>query len=494
MAGDDLSYASAGSIAEAIKTKKLSPVEVVDHFIKRIETRNPSLNAVVHLAPEEARKAAKAAEQAVMDGKTLGPLHGVPVAIKDLFDFKPGWPATLGGIRALKDFKPPFTCPFAERIEQRGGAIIVGKTNSPVMGFRGVTDNYLFGPTGNPFDTTKNPGGSSGGSAAAVADGLLPLAEGTDGGGSIRIPASWCGVYGYKAAFGRLPLWNRPNAFSAETPFIFEGPITRNVKDAALALTALAGYDRRDPYALDETVDFLGALDRPIKGMRIAYSPNFDVFPVDPEVAETTRKAVEALREAGAIITDVKLGIKRSHMELSDLWCQIIMPLNVSGVAGLKAAGYDLLGKHRADLPPEYLYWFDRYKDMTAAALNEAQIVRTEIYDAVQNVFADHDILISPTLGCLPVTNAKDGNTLGPETVAGEKVNRLIGWCLTFPINFTGNPAASIPAGLAKGMPVGMQIIGKRYADADVLAVSAAFERLRPWEQTYDICRARKLA
>jgi len=131
---------------------------------------------------------------------------------------------------------------------------------------------------------------------------------------------------------------------------------------------------------------------------------------------------------------------------------------------------------------------------MTAAELYQAQAVRTETYDAVQSAFAQHDILISPTLGCLPVANAKNGNTLGPDTVAGEKVNRLIGWCLTFPMNFSGNPAASIPAGLAKGMPVGMQIIGKRYADTDVLAVSAAFERLRPWQQTYDICRRRKLS
>ncbi|MGE0239343.1 MAG: amidase [Parvibaculaceae bacterium] len=494
MTGDDLSWASAGAIADAIKAKTVSPVEVVDHFIKRVAERNPSLNAVVYMAPEEGRKAAKAAEAAVMAGKALGPLHGVPIAIKDLFDFKPGWTATLGGIRALRDFKPDYLCPFAERIEQRGGAIIVGKTNSPIMGFRGVTDNYLFGPTGNPFDTKRNPGGSSGGSAAAVADGLFPLAEGTDGGGSIRIPSSWCGVYGYKAAFGRLPLWSRPNAFSAETPFIFEGPITRNVRDAALALTALAGYDARDPYSLDEKVDFLGALDRPIKGMRIAYSPDFDVFPVEPEVAETVRKAVEAFREAGATVTEVKLGIKRSHRELADLWCKIIIPLNVAGVLGMKAAGYDLVGKHRDDLPPEFLYWYDRHKDMTPAEMHEAQSVRTEIYDAVRGVFAEHDILISPTLACLPVENGTDGNTLGPKTVAGEEVNRLIGWCLTFPINFTGNPAASIPAGLAKGLPVGMQIIGKRYADSDVLAVSAAFERLRPWRQTYDICRRRKLS
>ena len=494
MTGDELSWASAGVIADAIKAKKLSPVEVVDHFIKRVAERNPSLNAVTYMAPEEGRKAAKAAEAAVMAGKKLGPLHGVPIAIKDLFDFKPGWPATLGGIRALKDFKPDYLCPFAERIEERGGAIIIGKTNSPVFGYRGVTDNYLFGPTGNPFDTKRNPGGSSGGSAAAVADGLFPMAEGTDGGGSIRIPSCWCGVYGYKAAFGRLPLWLRPNAFSGVTPFIFEGPITRNVRDAALALTALAGYDARDPYSLDEEVDFLAALDRPIKGMRIAYSPNFDVFPVEPEVAETVRKALDAFREAGATVTDVKLGIKRSHMELSDLWCKIITPLNVAGVLGAKAAGYDLVGKHRQDMPPEFFEWYDRYKDITPTEMHEAQSIRTEIYDAVRQVFENYDILISPTLGCLPVENATNGNTLGPETVAGEKVNRLIGWCLTFPINFTGNPAASIPAGLAKGLPVGMQIIGKRYADRDVLAVSSAFERLRPWERTYDICRKRKLS
>src|SRR5438105_5832002 len=185
-----------------------------------------------------------------MAGQQLGPLHGVPSAIKDLFDFKPGWPSTFGGIRALKDLKLDLSCIYAERIE-RAGAIILGKTNSPVMGFRGVCDNYLFGPSRNPFNVAKNTGGSSGGSAGAVADGLFPLAEGTDGGGSIRIPASWCGVYGYKAAFGRLPLCTRPNAFSSDTPFIFEGPLTRNVRDAALALSALAGYDARDPFALD---------------------------------------------------------------------------------------------------------------------------------------------------------------------------------------------------------------------------------------------------
>src|ERR671911_2874885 len=169
---------------------------------------------------------------------------------------------------------------FVARIE-KAGAIIVGKTNSPVMGSRGTCDNSLFGPSRNPFTPAKNTGGSSGGSAAAVADGLLPLAEGTDGGGSIRIPASWCGVYGYKQSFGRVPFITRPDAFMSLNPFLFEGPITRTVADAALALTALAGYDSRDPFCLQEQVDFRAALDQSVRGWRIAYSPDFGGFPVD---------------------------------------------------------------------------------------------------------------------------------------------------------------------------------------------------------------------
>lgn len=490
----DFSYVSAASIAEAVRAKKVSPAEVLEDTIARIEARNPSLNAIVYKGYEDARAAAAEAGRKVMKGEPLGPLHGVPIAIKDLFDFKPGWPATFGGIRALKDFRLPIHCAFAERMEQRGGAIIVGKTNSPTMGLRGLCDNHLFGPTCNPFDTTRNSGGSSGGSAAAVADGMLPLAEGTDGGGSIRIPASWCGVYGYKASFGRVPIFARPNAFSMDTPFIFEGPITRDVKDAALAMTALQGYDARDPYALDGEIDFMGATQRSIRGMRIGYSPNFDVFPVEPEVTAVIEEALKGFEEAGASVKRVKLGIRRSQRELSDLWCRLMMPLNITGLLGMKAAGFDLLGKHRGDFPPEYLSWIDKCMDMTAVEFFNDQAMRTEVYDAVQGAFADCDILVTPTLACLPVKNLTNGETIGPERVNGEEVDRLIGWCLTYPLNFSGNPAASIPAGLsAGGLPVGMQIIGRRYADLDVIAASAAFERARPWAHTYEACRRRKL-
>ena len=492
MADITLSNLSATEIAGLVRAKKLSPVEVIEAAIARIEKRNPSLNALIYLGFDDARKEARKAEHAVMRGEVLGPLHGVPAAIKDLFDFKPGWPTTFGGVRALKNNIAQFHCPFAERIE-KGGAILVGKTNAPVMGLRGVCDNYLFGATRNPFDVTRNPGGSSGGSAAAVADGMLPLAEGTDAGGSIRIPAAWCGVFGYKAAYGRVPVVIRPNAFAGDLPFVHEGPITRNVADAALAMSVLDGYDPRDPHSLDEKVDYVGATRRSIKGMRIAYSPNLDVFPVEPAIAATVAKAVRAFEEAGAHVEDVKVGITTPQRELSDVWSRLMMPLNLGTFATMKMYGVDLLKDHRADFPPEYLRWIEIGEKMTLNDLGRDQWVRSQVYDAIQSVFATYDLLITPTLAGMPVKNRVDGNTVGPTHINGEEVDPLIGWCLTYPINFTGHPAASIPAGMVDGLPLGMQIIGRRYADADVFAASAAFEQLRPWQDAYRICEARAL-
>jgi amidase len=463
--------------------------------MQRIEARNPSLNAFVYLGFDSARTRAREAERALMAGEELGPLHGVPSALKDLFDFKPGWPATLGGIRALKHKVINSYCAFCERMETRGGAVLLGKTNSSLMGFRGTCDNYLFGPTRNPFNLAKNSGGSSGGSAAAVADGLLPIAEGSDAGGSIRIPAAWCGVYGYKASFGRVPFLVRPNAFgAADSPFIFEGPITRTVEDAALALNVLAGYDARDPFSLTEpAADFTAATRRSIRGVRIAYSPNLDVFPVHSGVADTVSRAVRVFEEAGAHVEEVKLGIGRSQRELSDIWSRLYMLLNLQAIENMKRDGMDLLSKHREDFPPEYLYWVEKANNLSALDFYRDQAVRSEVYNALQGVLNYFDLLITPTLACPPADNADDGNTAGPSTINGEEVDPLIGWCLTYFVNFTGHPAASIPAGLSNGLPVGMQIIGRRSADADVLAASAAFERLRPWHDAYQLCRERSL-
>ena len=300
MSDDEFAYMGAAEIAERIRRRRLVSGRSRrrlhrSHRAAQSEPQRFRLRGVRRCAP----RGKKAAEAAVMSGAALGPLHGVPSAIKDLFDFKPGWPFTFGGVRAMKDCVAQWHCVFAERIE-KAGAILLGKTNSPTMGLRGTCDNYLFGPTRNPFNLAKNTGGSSGGSAAAVADGLVPFAEGTDAGGSIRIPSAWCNVVGFKPSFGRVPVVMRPNAFAADTPFVFEGPIARTVEDAALVLNAIAGYDPRDPFAIETNEDFLAATRRSIKGWKIAYSPNLDVFPIDPAVRKTVDEAVRCFADAGA--------------------------------------------------------------------------------------------------------------------------------------------------------------------------------------------------
>jgi amidase/aspartyl-tRNA(Asn)/glutamyl-tRNA(Gln) amidotransferase subunit A len=478
---------SAATLAGKIRRKEVSSVELTEAAISRIEEHNPKINALIIFGYDDARKAAKAAEAAVMRGDALSPLHGVPTAMKDCFDFKPGWVSTFGGVRALKDYVAKTYCPYAERMD-KAGAILLGKTNSPVFGFRGACDNYLYGPSKNPFDLTKNTGGSSGGSAGAVAAGLLPLCEGTDGGGSIRIPSSWCGVFGYKPSSGRVALTSRPNAFQV-SPFVYEGPITRTVEDAALAMSVLAGYDSRDPFAIEGTVDFLGALRGSVKGKKIAYTRDYGIFPVDKRVIAVVDKAVKAFEEAGAHVEEVDIGIRRSQQELSDVWCRFIAGLQVVTIDGFQREGIDLHGKYHDDLPPEVWHWDEIGRKLTVADFLRDQMIRTEVLDALRIVLDRYDYLVSPTLACLAVDNASDRNTVGPSEINGEKIDPLIGWCMTYLINFTGNPAATVPAGLADGLPVGMQIVGKRYADADVFTASAEFERLRPWMDTYKLCK-----
>lgn len=486
----DLAYTSATELARMIAAGELSSTELVQATIERIEQRNPDLNAVVFHGHDDALAAAAKADRAVLAGGELGPLHGVPTLIKDLFDFKPGWPATFGGIPALADQVIDAYCIFAERVE-RAGAIIVGKTNSPLMGMRGTCDNPLFGPSCNPFDTTKNTGGSSGGSAAAVADGFVPFAEGTDAGGSIRIPAAWCGVYGFKPSWGRVPVALRPNAFGGTDPFVAEGPITRTVDDAALVLSTLAGYDSRDPYSLPNTPDLTSALDSDLHGKRIAYSPDFGVYPIDPGVATSVAEAVRAFEAAGAVVEEIEIEIPYDHLELADLWCRMIAPLNIATIEGLKEAGIDLLGEHRDSMPPEYVRRIEEGYGLSVTDIGRDQAMRSVVSDAVQAAVDDYDFLVTPTVAAMPVDNGDGGDTVGPSEVAGVAVERLIGWCMTYFLNFSGHPAASIPAGMANGLPVGMQIIGGRYDDRGVLDASRAFEQVRPWADMYERCRSR---
>src|SRR5918998_257292 len=209
---------------------------------------------------------------------------------------------------------------YVERLE-RAGAIVLGKTNTPEFGHRAITDNLLFGPTSTPFALGKNAGGSSGGSAAAVADGLAPIAQGSDGGGSIRIPASFCGVYGFKATFGRVASATRPDAFLSHTPFTNSGPLSRTVEDAALMLSVMAGPHSRDPFSVpDDGTDYQGATRRPVSGLKIAYSADLDIFPVEERVLFVVGEAVRAFEEAGARVEEARIGLKRSQKELCDLW------------------------------------------------------------------------------------------------------------------------------------------------------------------------------
>ncbi|MFZ0386622.1 MAG: amidase [Solirubrobacteraceae bacterium] len=494
-ASADLAWMSVTELAAAIRDTQVSAGELMEATIARIEARDPSLTAFTFEAFDEARAAARAADAALAAGEAVGALHGVPTAIKDLFDFKPGWPATLGGIKRLREHAVDITCIWAQRMEA-AGAIIVGKTNSPPMGFRATCDNPLFGPSRNPFDTARNAGGSSGGAAAAVADGLLSFAEATDGGGSIRIPASCCNLFGFKQSTGRVPCLNRPNPFSALSPFCYEGVVTRTVADAALWLTLISGPAAGDPLCFPFHDDPLGALQRPLAGTRIAWAPTLGGFAVDPEVSRVCAEAVVALEAAGAIIEEVDIVWPASQTELADLWCRLITPMNLEGLDRLKALGHDFLGVHRDELPETYLKWMDWGTTATIRDVSADQALRTACLDAIEAVFVDHDVLVSPTLGALPpYNNAVKGETFGPDEINGIPVDPVIGWTLAFPFNYSGHPAASVPAGLVDDrLPVGLQIVGPFRGDADVLAASSALERSRPWEGFYEICERRPLA
>jgi len=470
----------ATELARLIRTRALSPVEAVRDALARIDARNGALNAVVTRLDEPALAAAQRAEQAVLRGERLGPLHGVPVLIKDLFDPLAGVRNTFG-CRVFADFVPEQSATYVERL-LAAGAIVVGKTNTPEFGHKGITDNRLFGPTCNPFDLSRNAGGSSGGSAAAVADAWVPLAQGSDGGGSIRIPASHCGVVGFKPSYGRVAAAYRPDAF-LHTPFLHAGPITRTVADAALMASVMCGPHDGDPFCLpDDGLDWNAAPTRDSSRLRLAFSPDLGGFPVEPEVAEVVAAAVAALAGTGLQLTRIPLDLGAPHEQLTALWLEQMSVLYAATAAHLASAGIDLLGRHRDDLCPEFVALLERGRRLSALEAKHGDLLRTRVFDALQGVFARHDALLCPTLGVPAVPNAAGGGTLGPESIAGQRTERTIGFCLTHPINFTGHPAVSVPAGLTRGgLPVGLQIIGRRFDDATVLALAATLERVRPW-------------
>jgi amidase/aspartyl-tRNA(Asn)/glutamyl-tRNA(Gln) amidotransferase subunit A len=477
-----LCFLPATELAGQLQAGEVTSTEATSAFLARIEQRNGALNAYVTLLADQALGQAAAADAALAEGRVLGPLHGVPIAIKDLFDFLAGVPNTFGS-RVFAEHVPERSATYVQRLLD-AGAVILGKTNTPEMGHKGLTDNLLFGPTSTPFDTTRNAGGSSGGSAAAVADGLCALAQGSDAGGSIRIPAAHCGVVGFKPSWGRVAAVYRPDGF-LHTPTIQAGPITRTVADAALMASVMCGPDDRDPLSLpDDGVDWAAATERAVDGLRVAFSPDLGDFPVDPAVAAVVADAVTALGDAGLAVAPTEVDLGAPHEELADLWLREMAVLYAAVASNLKDAGLDLLGEHREELCPEYLALLERGATLGAVEAKRDDVIRTRVHDGIADVLEQHHVLVTPTLAVPPVPNAADGSTLGPSEVAGRPVERSIGWCLTYPLNFSGHPAISVPAGLTpEGLPVGLQIVGRRHDDATVLAVAAALERVRPWEQ-----------
>ena len=479
-----LCFLSATELAARIRRRDISPVEVVDAYLRRIEQRNPLINAYTLVLAEEARAAARAAENAVAAGGPLGRLHGVPVAIKDLDDVA-GVPTSMGS-RAVRNRVPERSAIAVERLLV-AGAIVLGKTNTPEFGHKGITDNLRFGPTSTPWAFGHNAGGSSGGSAAAVADGLAALAQGTDGGGSVRIPASFSGVVGFKASFGRIPSVTRPDAFLWGHPLVHIGPLARTVADAALMTKVMAGPHARDPLSLpDDGVDYCASIGRAIGGLKVAYSPRLGNFPVDPRVAAVIKRAAAALASHGLRVDEIELALKPHHNDLAALWVRTISVHYGAIAEHLKAEGLDLLGAHADELTPDFRAMLEAAGRVSAVGHALDDMLRTQVYDALEDVLDRYDVIISPTLATPPVLNASDGNTRGPSQINGETVDPLIGWCMTYPINFTGHPAISVPAGLTSdGLPVGLQIIGRRHADETVLAAAAAFERMQPWFAAY---------
>jgi len=479
---DGICFTSASELARRIRSGDVSPVAVVDAYLDRIESRNDEIRAYVTVLREEARDAAREAERVASREDDLGALHGVPVAIKDLFALKAGTRHTFGST-VFADFVADRDSPVVSRLED-AGAIVLGKTNTPEFGNRPVTDNELVGATGTPFDPSKTAGGTSGGSAAAVADGMAALAQGSDAGGSVRIPAACCGVYGLKPSFGRVPNGARPNAFAEHTPFVQNGPLARTVEDAALMLDVIAGPHRDDPFTLPEPDGkFAGAVGRSIDRLDIAYSPDLGLFHVDPEIRAAIDDAVDAFAEAGANVEETAVEFEYPTDDIQDAWRTFFQVLLADVELQVREShGIALLEDHRETIDPLFASIVEAGREHSVIDLKRAEIVRTSVYNTVQTLLAEYELLVTPTLAVAPF----EKSLVGPTEIDGVEVDPFIDWILSWVFNMTDHPAASIPAGFtAEGLPIGMQLVGRRFADGTVLAASRTFERLRPWHDAY---------
>ena len=477
MVDEELAFAPATELLELISTKQVSPVELTELYFNRIDRLDSKLNSYLLLTHDEAMRTAKAAEQAVVRGDKLGALHGLPISIKDTQMTK-GVRTTYGSL-VFKDRIPERDSAVVERVRD-AGAIMLGKTNVPEFGLSGTCENRLSAHGRNPWNPDHTPGGSSGGAAAAMAACLCPLATGGDGGGSIRIPASFCGIYGIKPTQGRVSGYSGLTGHAMPNFLTQSGPLTRTVRDSALLLQVLAGHDPRDPTSLRETPpDFVAAVDWDIKGLRIAWSPDYGFATVDPEILDVTSRAARVFEELGC------------HVEESDL--ELDPPI----VAQDKNPVYDAFGPlfHSDSYASHGPYLKTHGEQMTtfardhiergamvtgvdyARALGRVNILKARMTD----LFQEYDLLLSPTVyyTALPISKFTDENPDWPEYP-----HRYVNGAFTLPINAIGHTAATVPAGFSSdGLPIGLHIVGRKGGEETVLAASAAFERARPWIQ-----------
>ena len=459
----DLCYTSAADLARMVRTRQVSPVELTDAVLERLRVLEPMLNAFVTVIADQARADARRAEQAVMDGKDLGPLHGIPLGFKDFIETA-GVRTTFGS-RTMEHHVPKQDSVAAARV-RAAGAILIGKTTGSDFGWKATGDSPLTGITRNPWSPGHTPGGSSAGACASVAAGIGPMAVGTDGAGSIRIPASFSGVFGMKPSYGRVPQPSQSPAFVSHT-----GPISRTVADGALLLGVLAGPHDSDPGTLPMAPeDYAALLETGIAGRRLAWSRDLGYVEwVDPEVDDRCAAAARAFEDAGAIVEAATPDWGDPLPIVRDFW-----PAIWAGRIGDKLEAF-------ADrLDPGLVACAEAGLRQGPETFVRAQMRRVALCEWTHRFFERYDYLLTPTVSVPALAVER----LVPQGFP-EHPWDWFSWCPhAFVFNLTWNPAATVPAGFTRdGRPVGLQIVGRRFDDTGVLRAAAAYERVRPWAQ-----------
>ena len=455
----DLDTVTAMELRRRIISKDVSPVELTERALAKAEATQATLNAFFLLIPEAALAAARAAEDAVMRGQPLGLLHGLPFSAKDLMAV--AGVAYASGSRAMAKNVAGVDAPAVERAKA-AGAILIGKTTTSEFGCKPVGDSPLTGITRHPWNLAKTPGGSSAGAAASVAAGITPFALGTDGGGSVRIPCCFTGLAGIKAQFGRVPVWPT----SATPTLAHVGPIARNVGDAALVLTAIGGYDPRDPFSVSAAMpDLLGACRASVADLRIAYSTTLGYARPDRDVAAIVASAARAFEDLGCAVDQVDNVFERDP---ADLW-------TAEFYAGVGTRLRSFVETQRDLLDPAVAEVLDAALSQDMRGYYEKVFERYAFRDKVRAFFETYDLLLSPVL---PITSLDTGKNI-PDHLQDRN---LVSWVYyTYPFNLTGQPAATVCAGIAgDGMPVGLQIVGRALGEYDLVRAAAAFERTKP--------------